>query len=381
MAKELYIPVNGFSKKTSKFYAPVNGFSKEIVKAYCSVNGFSKLFFSAGGLIGVIFENGEFYNVPNGLDISNYHEARYLADLKSYFFYPDTLWVNPYGYNEWELDDKIIKSGIRSAIFIPINRIYDANSIKYICKNKKTSNLGWEVGYTQVKYEYDGSYDAQSYITSINQSSDNWVEYTHNLSQDISIGNPDKIVDYIYLGGFDAGVSDDPFLWTNYIKVDGGRKYYRLATAEDLPTSYIPQPVKFDDVNVIVYQAKSYNGTAIKRYFRVISNTKPVYRITFKHVISNTEYVYYDCGWVSEAVFTVYRSTYPSSPSTAGAWTYNGKTLYVLIPTFADRGLVNLDYSNFCPDNFIVIPPSASSIGWNEIRETGYIVLYGDWSI
>ena len=49
MAKELYIPVNGFSKKTSKFYAPVNGFSKEIVKAYCSVNGFSKLFYEKGG--------------------------------------------------------------------------------------------------------------------------------------------------------------------------------------------------------------------------------------------------------------------------------------------------------------------------------------------
>lgn len=49
MAKELYIPVNGFSKKTSKFYAPVNGFSKEIVKAYCSVNGFSKLFYVKGG--------------------------------------------------------------------------------------------------------------------------------------------------------------------------------------------------------------------------------------------------------------------------------------------------------------------------------------------
>jgi hypothetical protein len=49
MARELYIPVNGFSKKTSKFYAPVNGFSKEIVKAYCSVNGFSKLFYEKGG--------------------------------------------------------------------------------------------------------------------------------------------------------------------------------------------------------------------------------------------------------------------------------------------------------------------------------------------
>lgn len=48
MARELYIPVNGFSKKTSKFYAPVNGFSKEIVKAYCSVNGFSKLFYEKG---------------------------------------------------------------------------------------------------------------------------------------------------------------------------------------------------------------------------------------------------------------------------------------------------------------------------------------------
>ena len=49
MARELYLPVNGFSKKTSKFYAPVNGFSKEIVKAYCSVNGFSKLFYVKGG--------------------------------------------------------------------------------------------------------------------------------------------------------------------------------------------------------------------------------------------------------------------------------------------------------------------------------------------
>lgn len=52
MARELYIPVNGFSKKTSKFYAPVNGFSKEIVKAYCSVNGFSKLFYGGGEVTG-----------------------------------------------------------------------------------------------------------------------------------------------------------------------------------------------------------------------------------------------------------------------------------------------------------------------------------------
>lgn len=103
MAKELYIPVNGFSKKTSKFYAPVNGFSKEIVKAYCSVNGFSKLFYEKGGGGGgtgfwffyetvanktcITMSNRRYYKTQNGI--------AFFAIVKHHNISTGLTWLNP----------------------------------------------------------------------------------------------------------------------------------------------------------------------------------------------------------------------------------------------------------------------------------------------
>ena len=56
MARELYIPVNGFSERTEKFYIPLDEKSVEVVKGYCSVNGYSKLFYEKRGVFWFFYE-------------------------------------------------------------------------------------------------------------------------------------------------------------------------------------------------------------------------------------------------------------------------------------------------------------------------------------
>ena len=59
MAKAIYVPVNGTSKKVKTWYVSVNGVSKKVKKAYCSVNGVSELFWDDSAPAGALYWHGD----------------------------------------------------------------------------------------------------------------------------------------------------------------------------------------------------------------------------------------------------------------------------------------------------------------------------------
>lgn len=394
MSRKFYVPVEvnnqSVSEEAVAWYFPLltsgQYLAKKVVKAYCPVliNGqsVSKLFYEAGGGDGVIFDNGVFYHVPVGMDVDNYLEGRNVAALQDYFFYPNPFWLNLYNYNEWELDDDILKSGVRSGFMIPIYRMYGVDSIKYTCKTKITSAYGYDVGYNRKLADTD-PYFSQSYATRINQSVNDWTVFTHDLRDDTTYRNADRIVDYIWISGMNAGDTNDPYIWTKKIEVIDGRRYYKKATASGLPTSYVPQPVKYVDVGTTFYNFVYNGGTANQRIYKVYDNTAPVYKVVFKQTIVPAPYQtpseIINVAYYSTQEFKLWRSAYPSNPAVASSVVYNGETIYRLVPTFADK-YIDLSYpNNICMDNAVLFDGyiSGSLVNWDVIHEAGYIVLYG----
>ena len=59
MAKAIYVPVNGNSRKVKNWYVSVNGTSRKVIRAYCSVNGVSHLFWDDTAPAGALYWHGD----------------------------------------------------------------------------------------------------------------------------------------------------------------------------------------------------------------------------------------------------------------------------------------------------------------------------------
>lgn len=129
MAKKAYGGVSDLSKNGIKIYGGVNNLSKKIVSGYVGVGNKSKRFWPPGPPIYetyVIFENGEFFNVYDDFDFSDYHEYigekwdNYLYDRVTFNSFADAynvVWLhsaNLFDIDpniEWTIKDIKIDSG------------------------------------------------------------------------------------------------------------------------------------------------------------------------------------------------------------------------------------------------------------------------------
>lgn len=154
-----FVGVDNSARTIKDIFIGVDGVARRVIKAYVGdANGQAKLWWDGGKIFPpsisyVIFENGEFNYVPEGLDIENnivdakdYAEfsenANYydIAVLSEFFLTNKTLWIHLDSIETvWDIDEMLCinshnnefsKQFAINAIYIPINRINSPTKLK-----------------------------------------------------------------------------------------------------------------------------------------------------------------------------------------------------------------------------------------------------------
>lgn len=232
MAQKIYDGVNDVARNTIRAYGEVSNIARNLIRGYLGdKNGIARQFWGARGY--VIFDEGRFYNVPEGFNlVLNYVETNdVLSDLKRYYLTNKLLWVHSTDVvDQWIVDQQgFIDSNysdydhqiIKNEIYIPINNITSVSKLRIIAKGTMQFNAYWcsngtLVG-TNVKDGYISSDDLT--VKELDISGNHWADYIKiTAPTKYDSWNEDVTNPYIY--------QPIPFVVTNHIYTNDSNAYH-----------------------------------------------------------------------------------------------------------------------------------------------------------
>lgn len=230
MAKKCYVGKLGVARNCISIYVgDSQGRARKVIKGYVGDSqGKARLFWDGSGI--VIFYEGEFDHVPQGLDIfTNIEEVNTdISDLVTYFGTNKTLWVHDAAVvDRWNVSGKLLVSGyydadvqiIKNALYIPINQRTGTEKLKVTAKG----NLMFQACYVSNGAMVES---AKAYICNANFT-----------TQELDVSSLTQI---------------------DYVKISAPDTYF--AHKDDVTNPYVYQPIPFVETGHIYTNNKGQTG-------------------------------------------------------------------------------------------------------------------------